>query len=71
MEAKNTQIGGNHYASQSIQPIDFILENNLGYCEGNVVKYISRHKKKNGAEDIRKAIHYCRFILAHEYGEKE
>ena len=64
------QVGGSHYAQQQIQPIDYILENNLGYCEGNIIKYITRHKKKNGAEDVRKAIHYCQFILANEYGEK-
>ena len=71
METSKTQIGGSHYTTKKIQPIDYILENNLDYCSGNVVKYITRHKDKNGAEDIRKAIHYCRFILAHEYGEKE
>ena len=70
MQPTDTQIGGNHYNNKKIQPIDYILENNLGYCEGNVIKYITRHKDKNGAEDIKKAIHYCRFILAHEYGEK-
>lgn len=64
------QIGGNHYNNKRIQPIDYIIENNLPYCEGNVVKYVTRHKEKNGAEDIRKAIHYLRFILAADYGEK-
>ena len=64
------QIGGTHYNNKAIQPIDFILENKLGYCEGNVIKYVTRHKEKNGAEDIKKAIHYLQFILAHDYGEK-
>lgn len=68
--AKREQIGGNHYNNKKIQPIDYILENNLPYCEGNVIKYVTRHKEKNGAEDIRKAIHYLRFILAADYGEK-
>lgn len=68
--AKRKQIGGNHYTNKKIQPIDYILENNLPYCEGNVVKYVTRHKEKNGAEDIKKAIHYLRFILAADYGEK-
>lgn len=62
------QIGGDHY-DLTIQPIDYIMGNGLGYCEGNVVKYITRHNSKNGAEDIRKAIHYCEFILAQVYGE--
>ena len=67
---KREQIGGNHYNNKKIQPIDYILENKLPYCEGNVVKYVTRHKEKNGAEDIKKAIHYLRFILAADYGEK-
>ena len=67
---KREQIGGDHYNNKKIQPIDYILENNLPYCEGNVVKYVTRHKEKNGAEDIKKAIHYLRFILAADYGEK-
>jgi len=68
--AKREQIGGNHYNNKKIQPIDYIIENALPYCEGNVVKYVTRHKEKNGAEDIKKAIHYLRFILAADYGEK-
>ena len=68
--AKREQIGGNHYTNKKIQPIDYIIENELPYCEGNVVKYVTRHKEKNGAEDIKKAIHYLRFILAADYGEK-
>lgn len=65
----NKQVGGSHY-DLTIQPIDFIMKNGLGYCEGNVVKYVSRHQDKNGAEDIRKAIHYCEFILQEIYGEE-
>lgn len=61
------QVGGSHY-QLAIQPIDYILENKLGYCEGNVIKYVTRHDKKNGAEDIKKAIHYLEFILKDKYG---
>lgn len=57
-----TQIGGSHY-QLPIQPIDYIVKNNLGYREGNVVKYVTRHGTKNGAEDIKKAIHYLEMIL--------
>jgi len=63
------QIGGSHY-DLTIQPIDYIMQNGLGYCEGNVIKYISRHQDKNGSEDIRKAIQYCEFILAEIYEEE-
>lgn len=57
-----------HY-DHTIQPIDFINANKLPYSEGNVVKYITRHERKNGAEDIVKAIHYCTFILRDRYGK--
>ncbi len=62
------QVGGSHY-QLAIQPIDYILENKLGYCEGNVIKYVTRHADKNGAEDIRKAIHYLEFILKGQYND--
>ena len=62
------QVGGSHY-NLTIQPIDYIMKNGLGYCEGNVVKYITRHQDKGGASDIHKAIHYCQFILREQYGE--
>ena len=57
--ALETQQGSNHYKSLSIQPIEYIHANNLGFMEGNVVKYITRHQAKNKADDIRKVIHYC------------
>lgn len=68
MNAKDKQEGGSHY-QMPIQPIEYITKNELGYMEGNVVKYISRHGKKNGAEDIRKAIHYCELILELKYND--
>ncbi len=64
------QEGGDHY-QMDIEPIDFILANELGYCEGNVIKYVSRHQRKNGREDILKAIHYLEFILEDQYGDEE
>jgi hypothetical protein len=68
--ALDRQVSGSHYKDKGIQPIVYIHENNLGFCAGNVVKYITRYKEKNGAEDIRKAIHYCQLLLELEYGEK-
>jgi len=65
--ALDKQEGGQHYKDKAIQPIVYIHANNLGFCEGNVVKYITRHKEKNGAEDIRKVIHYCELLLELEY----
>lgn len=68
--ALKKQVGGQHYANMKIQPVEFITVNELGFLEGNVVKYICRHHAKNGAEDIKKAIHYCELLLATKYGEK-
>jgi hypothetical protein len=62
-----TQVAGDHYKNCNIQPVDFIHANGLTYLEGCIVKYISRHKNKNGAEDIKKAMHYCQMILDMEY----
>ncbi|MCC8119511.1 MAG: DUF3310 domain-containing protein [Bacteroidales bacterium] len=70
MKATDTQVGGNHYKDMAIQPIEYIVKNELGFCEANIVKYVSRHKAKNGAEDIRKVIHYAQLILQFQYGEK-
>ena len=62
----NKQIGGTHYQT-AIQPIDYITANNMGFCEGNVVKYVTRHKGKDGRQDIEKAIQYLDFILKYQY----
>jgi hypothetical protein len=63
------QEGGSHYKQLSIQPVEYIVANNMEYCEANVVKYVSRHNLKNGVEDIRKAIHYLQLILELKYGD--
>jgi len=61
--------GGKHYQGFIIQPAEFIIKNKLPFAEGNVIKYTLRHNKKNGAEDIKKAIHYLKMILEMQYGE--
>jgi len=61
--SKDTQIGGNHYQKMKIQPIDFILKNNIGFCEANVIKYVCRHQSKNGIEDLKKAKHYIELLI--------
>ena len=57
------QIGGEHYKKYKIQPVEFIMQNNIPYAEGNVIKYILRHRDKNGIEDLKKAIHYIELII--------
>tara|TARA_R100001132_G_C3230473_1_gene65319 strand:- start:324 stop:692 length:369 start_codon:yes stop_codon:yes gene_type:complete len=70
-KASDKQVGGNHYKDVAISSIDYIVKNKLNFCEGNIIKYISRHKRKNGAEDIKKAIHYAELILELEYGKDD
>lgn len=64
MSAKDYQIGGAHYKNKGIQPVEYIMSNNLDFCEGNVVKYITRWRHKtNGLEDLQKARHYIDFLI--------
>ena len=70
-KATDKQVGGSHYKDCVIQPVDYIVKNNLDFLEGNVVKYITRHKTKNGIEDIRKVIHYAELILEKKYGKEK
>lgn len=60
------QEGGDHYRL-AIQPIDFIYQNGLGFMEGNVVKYVTRHEQKGGKEDLLKAIHYLELLIERRY----
>jgi hypothetical protein len=70
VSALDKQESGNHYKDKGIQPIVYIHANNLGFCAGNVVKYVTRYKTKGGAADIRKAIHYLELLLELEYQDK-
>ena len=65
-----SQEGGGHYKDKGIQPLEYTMKNNLSFCEGNVVKYISRYKSKNGIEDLAKVIHYALLASYEEYGEQ-
>lgn len=66
MGAFDNQIGGNHYKSFKIQPVEFIHINKLGYIVGNIIKYVCRYKFKNGIEDLRKARHYIDMLIEME-----
>jgi hypothetical protein len=63
--APNTkQVGGDHYKDNKIQVWDAIHDWGLGYFSGNVIKYVARHQKKNGIEDLKKARHYLDKLIA-------
>jgi hypothetical protein len=61
------QEGGSHYKGFSIQPAEFNQKNALNWCEGNVVKYVCRHRDKGGKEDLLKARHYIDLLIEIEY----
>ena len=70
MGAFDSQVGGNHYKSFKIQPVEFIHINGLGYIAGNIIKYVCRYKSKNGIEDLRKARHYIDMLIESELKEE-
>jgi len=53
-----------HYTEMVISPLEFIEANQevLTWCTSNVIKYVGRHQRKNGLEDLKKAQWY----LSHE-----
>ena len=63
MSALDVQVGGGHYKSRAIQPVEFIHANGLGFCEGNVVKYVTRWASKGGLADLEKAKHYIELLI--------
>jgi len=65
------QIGGSHYQKFKIQPSKFVIENELLYPEGCVIKYILRHRLKGKRQDLEKAIHFIEMIIERDYSEKK
>ena len=63
------QQSGNHYKNGEIQPIEYSERNHLSTCQGNIVKYITRHKEKNGVDDLAKIVHYALLEAFFVYGE--
>lgn len=61
--ALNMQVGGDHYKKLKIQPVEYIYANNIGYMEGNIIKYVTRWRDKNGVADLLKARHYIDLLL--------
>lgn len=66
--ALDTQVGGGHYKDMVIQPAEYCQKNGLNALESFTVKYVSRHRSKNGRQDIEKAIHCLQLLLEIEYG---
>nr|WP_297388224.1 DUF3310 domain-containing protein [uncultured Roseateles sp.] len=60
------QEGGEHYKQMPLQPWEIIERNKLDFWEGNVIKYTLRYKSKDGAGDLRKAVHYLEYLIERE-----
>ena len=61
--ALNVQVGGGHYKDMKIQPIEYIVANNIPFPEGSAIKYLSRWRKKGGIEDLKKAKHFIDLLI--------
>ena len=57
------QVGGDHYKQTTLQPWDVISAWSLDPWLANVVKYVQRHQRKNGREDLLKAVHYLEYVI--------
>jgi hypothetical protein len=69
MSANDKQIAGSHYKDLKVQVWDFIVQNNIPYLEGNIIKYVTRWKDKGGVADLQKARHYLEKLLESSYKE--
>jgi hypothetical protein len=63
MKSYKKQVGGSHYKNYKIQPVEFIIKNNIGFVEGNILKYVLRFKEKGGVQDLLKAKHYIELLI--------
>jgi len=68
--ALESQVGGSHYSSMKIQPIEYTMQNNMNPLQHTVIKYVSRYQAKNGIEDLKKAIHSLELLIQFEEGKK-
>ena len=71
MSAYKKQIGGSHYQNFTIQPAEFSNKNKLLWAEGEVIKYICRHKEKGRKKDLEKAKHVIDMIIERDYGTEK
>lgn len=65
--AFDRQEGGSHYKDMKIQPVQFIHANSIPFLGANVIKYVCRHRAKNGKQDLLKARQYIDMLIELEY----
>lgn len=71
MSALDKQVDGKHYKDMAIQPVEFCFENKIPALESSVIRYVCRHRRKNGKVDLQKAIHCIEILMYMEYGDAE
>lgn len=59
----DVQVDGTHYKTLAIQPIEFAMANGLDPCAFSILKYVTRHRTKNGLRDVEKAEHFRQLRL--------
>lgn len=60
--ANDTQVAGTHYRSE-YQHWDLVADTGMGYFQGQVTKYVTRHASKNGLQDLQKAAHFLQKLI--------
>lgn len=71
MKATDRQVGGNHYQNMAIQPVNFIMSNQIPYAEACAIKYLCRWRNKGGLQDLEKAKQYIDFIIEGENAKEK
>ena len=66
MSALDIQVGGDHYKTMKIQPMEFSMLNELDACQHTIIKYVTRFRMKNGVQDLEKAKHVIDLLIEFE-----
>ena len=61
--ALTIQVEGSHYKNLKIQPVQYAHANNIPFIEGNIIKYVTRWREKNGIKDLEKAKHFIDLLI--------
>jgi len=63
MSANTKQVAGDHYKTPGIQHWDLCDEHDVPYLAGCATKYLTRFRRKNGLQDLQKALHYTEKMI--------
>jgi len=63
-----TQVDGDHYIKQAIQPFEYSMANKLDPMQHTIIKYVTRFRDKGGRKDLEKAKHTIDLLIENDYG---